>query len=512
MRTAVLTPAAVPLRHYELDLVRWQLERLGYPGDVAVDGGWTVELNGQPAKAVVDDLVKVAFVDRVQLDGTSSESLFAVLESDGSVERQRSRSAAHRYLVHGIHYYRGKYYPQIARSLIVGSRAAPDDVILDPFMGSGTTLIEAALLGYEGVGVDLSPMATFLSQAKATLLCTPVAEYEADVKRCIASLRRHASSCTAQHGHLRLDGYLASWFDTDAAGRVDCALHVVAGVRAPAARDLLRLCLSRRVRAWSMQEPEDMRVRRREEAPDTTGALDDLASAVEDDLSRVARGQQLLQGRSLKAPRAVLGDGRLNNWRVVAGLAPRSVGAVVTSPPYATALPYIDTDRLSILTLGLARDDEWRSIEGALVGSREISNADRRDYESLLRRAELPGDVTSFLRALSAAVTAAGDSVGFRRRNMPALLTRYFTGMSACIRTWVDLCKPGAMVALVVGDSRTCIDGRWWEIPTRALLSSILESHGFAKQGEHVLTDQPAYTRHSANAIKAESILLHEAS
>ncbi len=44
--------------------------------------------------------------------------------------------------------------------------------------------------------------------------------------------------------------------------------------------------------------------------------------------------------------------------------------AAITSPPYATALPYIDTQRLSLIWLGFASPKEVKVLENNLIGSR----------------------------------------------------------------------------------------------------------------------------------------------
>ncbi len=71
------------------------------------------------------------------------------------------------YLTHGLHPYPAKFIPQIPNQLIQ-EFTKPNDVVFDPFCGSGTTLVESKLLGRNSIGIDLHPLAAFLSKVKTT--------------------------------------------------------------------------------------------------------------------------------------------------------------------------------------------------------------------------------------------------------------------------------------------------------------------------------------------------------
>lgn len=73
------------------------------------------------------------------------------------------------YSLHELHSYKGKYYPQLVRPLITGW-LQPGQRLLDPFCGSGTTLIEAHFSGVKSVGVDLNPIGYFISKARVSCM------------------------------------------------------------------------------------------------------------------------------------------------------------------------------------------------------------------------------------------------------------------------------------------------------------------------------------------------------
>lgn len=72
-------------------------------------------------------------------------------------------------LTHGIHSYPAKYIPELPRE-IIKECTKERNIVLDPFCGSGTTLLEASIAGRKSIGIDSNPIATLVSKAKTTVL------------------------------------------------------------------------------------------------------------------------------------------------------------------------------------------------------------------------------------------------------------------------------------------------------------------------------------------------------
>ena len=70
------------------------------------------------------------------------------------------------YATHGLFPYRGKFHPQLIKALINIIGIKKNEVILDPMCGSGTTNIEAALMGINSYAIDLSPFCQFMTKVK----------------------------------------------------------------------------------------------------------------------------------------------------------------------------------------------------------------------------------------------------------------------------------------------------------------------------------------------------------
>lgn len=68
------------------------------------------------------------------------------------------------YITHGYHRYPAKFIPQLAARIIL-ENSQPVDLICDPFMGSGTTLVEAIVNDRKAYGTDINPVAALIARA-----------------------------------------------------------------------------------------------------------------------------------------------------------------------------------------------------------------------------------------------------------------------------------------------------------------------------------------------------------
>ena len=95
---------------------------------------------------------------------TARELADAFAVGDGYDETDPSRS-----LTHGLHAYPARMHPAIARR-VVRAFSAPGERVVDPFCGSGTTLVEAMIHGRRSAGGDLNPLALRITTAKTERL------------------------------------------------------------------------------------------------------------------------------------------------------------------------------------------------------------------------------------------------------------------------------------------------------------------------------------------------------
>ena len=290
-----------------------------------------------------------------------------------------------RYATHGLHEYRGKFFPQLVRALMNIAGLEKDTIVLDPMCGSGTTLVEAKLSGKQCYGLDMNPLSVFISDVKCETLALKASElvkaYDALQEWLDGSSKHGAghSTCLSEHDM----NYLERWFAPGTLKELD---HIEAAIRRLPTTPLRKfyfVCLSNILRGVSWQKNDDLRVRR---------DVSDLASG--ETINRF-RLEALRSTRVVAAFLAERGSIDMHSHVVRQADARRSadtlpslvgkVDAVITSPPYATALPYIDTDRLSLIYLGLLPRDRHRALDMEMIGNREVTTRGRVPVLEVLR-------------------------------------------------------------------------------------------------------------------------------
>ncbi|HEY0714165.1 MAG TPA: DNA methyltransferase, partial [Polyangia bacterium] len=92
-------------------------------------------------------------------DPAEAAAVGRLFEVDANLERA---------LTHGFHSYAGRLHPSIARNAI--KRWSPaGGVVMDPFCGSGTVLVEAFVAGRRATGIDASPLAVSIARVRSHL-------------------------------------------------------------------------------------------------------------------------------------------------------------------------------------------------------------------------------------------------------------------------------------------------------------------------------------------------------
>lgn len=411
-------------------------------------------------------------------NGIALDELRAKLPFDKNIPLPNRRCL--RYGTHGIHEYRGKFFPQLVRSLINISGTPVGGTVADPMSGSGTTVVEAILAGFKGRGLDMNPLSVMLGTTKASLLGADPNLLEQGYEQLRAELMAAEPHKVSNRSYIKGlpkedQEYLAVWFSEDVLDAMDDISMAILRLTDPHSKNLANIALSNIIRSVSWQKVDDLRVRKEVR-------LDVEIDPKKEFLEEIGRSVRavlafLFQNGSLPQPDYQICEGDARNCGHIWG--ENSTDVIITSPPYATALPYLDTDRLSLCYLGLLARPEHRNRDKSMIGNREVSEKLRKEYwEKFLKdKANLPLSVSELIDRV--ANLNEGTTVGFRRRNLPALLSKYFFDMKEVIEGMLVALKPGKCAFVVVGNNHTIAGGQRVDIKTAKLLQDIAASVGF---------------------------------
>ena len=409
-----------------------------------------------------------------------------------------------RYSAHGLHEYKGKFNPQIAKALLNIFGVKEGQWALDPFCGSGTSLVEASHLGVNGVGTDINPLAVYLANAKVLALSVPAESLELASKQALAAVGKMRKRAVRQDARRE---YLESWFPAENLTDIE-ALRLALQEQDNDESRILLAVASNLLRDYSLQEPSDLRIRRRISPFPAKTYLAAYEEAVASFVQKLSASQDVL-GLVRPATKACLMDCR-QSLEGTREIAPAGFDAALTSPPYATALPYIDTQRLSLVWLGLLEPSGILALEARLVGSREIRGTGKADLLSALEanNADLPADEAALCVKLQQTLT---EQDGFRRQAVPRLLYRYFADMADSFASVRKVMKPGAKYGLIIGVNHTVLGGQRFDINTPNHLASLAVSRGWKHLETVELQTYKRYGLHSKNASTTEALVILQA-
>jgi DNA modification methylase len=435
----------------------------------------------------------------------------AALENGQTQPTKRKES---NFWLHGVHPYKGKFYPQLAASLINISGVEPTGLLLDPFCGSGTSVTEGALKGYRSMGCDISPLAVKVARVKTRMLSVGAAVVDHAITQLLAGTAR--ASVTEQVFQEWLDGYsprakaeLISWFPATALRQFAAIFREIRQIPNADLQELFEVTLSGIVRDVSHQDPKDLRIRRRAEPLDDVDVIGLFRAALAGQSQKLLKFFHVRNAAPTDLGVADIWEGDARSKATFARVPRGEVDLIVTSPPYATALPYIDTYRLSHLVLFGAAASDRRPLEVELTGSREIGIAARNRLDERIEN----GDFGAIASELACRMVAnvyrrnAEADVGFRRKNQAALLFRYFEDMSTALTNVSELLRAGGHAFMVLGNNTTEAGGKDVLVDSIGVMKEIGQAVGWALYREIPISVTTENLKHQRNAITKNSIM-----
>lgn len=349
--------------------------------------------------------------------------------------------------------------------------------VLDPMVGSGTTLAVARAKGYRGIGFDVDPLAVLITRVwTRTIDPREVRQQGAHVldraKQVAPELAGRDAYPVATDAETR--AFLRYWFDARARRQLTALSTAIGDVAPLGVREALWCAFSRQIitkqsgvsLALDLAHSRPHRKFRR--APRL--AFQSFPDAVE----RVVWGCVHLQSRNRGPVTAI----KLADVRKIP-LKDRSVDLVFTSPPYLNAIDYLRCSKFSLVWMGYSIA-ELREIRGTSIGA-EVCGESNPTYDNVLDRLRLRP-------ALSP--------------RMNGILRRYVADTDRALREVTRVLAPRGRAVYVVGENT--IRGTY--VPTAEVVAFLAAESGLRLAGRR-FRDLPANRRYLPPPGEGQSAL-----
>ena len=393
---------------------------------------------------------------------------------NGSLNKVRTKDS-------GIHeWYRFvlSFPPHLVRDYLSKFDIGGTQRVLDPFCGTGTTLVECKKLGIESVGIEANPVAHFASTVKTDWSLDPerfcsharrIAEevqVQFDTDGLLEPFRRDAGTA---RGQLRtLDEAANKLLLSNSISPLPLHKTLVLLERIGRSRNSTfinheRLALAKAV-VQSISNlhfgPEVGVGRPKADAPVVSSWRDNVSSMIND--LEIHRGNSTVTTLH-----------RADSRRLLDIIPPKSIDAVITSPPYPNEKDYTRTTRLESVLLGfISNKEDLRRLKQSLLRS-NTRNVYKSDDDDLM--VEGNQEIQRIANEIENKRKELGKTSGFEK--LYARVTKlYFGGMKRHLSDLRHILRPGAKLAYVVGDQASYLRVM---IRTGALLAGIADSLGY---------------------------------
>lgn len=326
-------------------------------------------------------------------------------------------------LTHGLHRFPAKYIPQIPRWAI-RQFASDDSVVLDPFMGSGTSLVEGMCSARKTYGTDIDPLARLISSAKIGKY--DVVHLEALASTILAAETRDPISC-----FLPMQGVqnIEHWFKPESWAALTILYQTIDSLDCSSVEQDFFFCVfSSILRCVSNADDQTQKTY-------VSGTLKKYPPPVWDtfkrSLAKAIKGVEQLDSVRRTGSAEILDGSALS-----IPLADRTVDLVVTSPPYLDSVDYMYNFMLEYFwigpRIGVTSRADFNLRRRISVGAKNPSQ----------RVNELPPSILDLVRM---------DEIPAYRRE--AVLS-YFNSMSLHFEEAARVMKDGGRYVLVIGNSQ----------------------------------------------------------
>lgn len=385
------------------------------------------------------------------------------------------------YGTHGFHRYVGRFPSHLIRSLINAFGANENDVILDPFSGSGTTLVESRMLGIPAIGIEISPLSAMISRVKSQFSLTPIngaelidslskfynTKWEEFYDQRSADLINHQDVLNRPGNAIPKFANIERWFTPEALLGTSIVVEYILYQKGYV-KDFLTIALSAKMRSIGNVDVDVVRAEYRKTPRENVNVLKLMKSQI----------QKMLKGinDTLSYCSNVLLDESsvqvIENNVLATDLPDQSVSHIITSPPYGVeSLSYLRTHLLSFRALEPILGVDPYNFGENVIGSEYLDGAIPDVNVFKVKNAS-----NTYLSFFSKRLSNSSSNKDIKRIMM---MMKFFEDMYCLIEKFSHWIKPNGHVAFIIGNKKLGDE----IIPTDTIIDEIFMSFGFDSDG-----------------------------
>jgi len=370
---------------------------------------------------------------------------------------------------HGFHKYPAKFIPHIPKWAIEKYlNGNKDKNILDPFCGSGTTLVEGILAGYNVIGIDIDPLSAMISKVKTTRVD------EAKLKKISVWLLKEIE--TKNEGTFLPDcETIEHWFTKETIKKLSAIRTLINQVpekfgdskKVKDIQDLLLICFSSIIRRVSKADNESQKTyvsHTKVKAPEEVNSL--FSSQLDFFVDRAIKFSSITNP---KAKNKIIHSSSASSLnKKLNGL---QIDLAITSPPYIKAIDYIYNQMVELFWIGdlfqMQTQTKQNEKKSQYIGNKQISKTEYCNYNPYSTILEID-KLDEKLQRIYETDKKNGHKHSFVTFKYFVEMEKHFAEMSNCLTS-------GTHYVMVVGDSNVSEVF----IDTADFLIDIAERNGF---------------------------------
>jgi DNA modification methylase len=305
------------------------------------------------------------------------------------------------YLTHDFHSYPAKFIPQIPNATIK-ALTKEGDVVLDPFGGCGTTIVEAKLLNRKGIAVDLNPVGVLVSKTKTTKLTNPqisnisllLSEIKEDLSNYYNRKKTKINYKTPNFSNI------SHWFKEDIIHELSIIKAHIETIKDSALKNYLYTAFSSIIVNVSNQESDTRFAAIEKKNLQPFISLKEFSFKLNKMNKKILKFSEIASSSVSEVFEA--------DSRNLKFLRDNSVDHIVTSPPYANTYDYYLYHKFRIFWLG----KEVKEVQDKEIGSRNRHSSKKEGIETFEQDlSQCFSEMSRVLKPNKYIVVIIGDSV-----------------------------------------------------------------------------------------------------